>query len=80
MATHTNKGFTPRMRRTVQLFTCQVPNCGVREETASDLNALREKTFLRYGVRALLCSAHYEKGNFDWVQLEIAMMQKENKK
>lgn len=80
MATHTNKGFTPRMRRKVQSFTCQVPNCGVREETEMDLDVLREKTFLRYGVRALICSAHYTQGNFDWVLLEIAMMQKENKK
>ena len=68
------------MRRTVQVYTCQIPNCGERVESAQDLSTLREKTFLRYGVRALLCSQHYEKGNFDWVALEVAMLQKENQK
>ena len=80
MATHSNKGFTTRMRRTVQSYTCQVPNCGVREESTADLDALRKKTLLRYGVSALLCSRHFEHGDFDWVLLEVAMMKKSGQK
>ena len=76
MATHSNKGFTTRLRRTVRTFICNIPGCGKEEESVQDFEILRDKTFKRYGVRALICRDHFERGNFDWVDLEIEMMRR----
>ncbi len=79
MPTHGNKGFTPRLRRQVRTFTCQVPGCVRVQDTGDSLETLRENTFKRYGVRALICFEHFQNGEFDWVALETAILQRDSK-